>query len=197
MPDYPKKDFPWTFYFNGAAMPKWGANWPLIGEGNFKNWEWDVGPRDLFVIRGRIDRVGTVESANPHAFLYAVQEIMCMLLTERAGLMERLKKWARPPARPAEIYEGLLETAFEMRERTRREGHAFWISGYDADRLRLADAIRRSLLPVNDPEYLPAPHIKSRQTLLERLWKDQIKTLRQAAASRHISQTLRKRLLEL
>src|SRR5580700_7142992 len=159
MTDYPKKDFPWTFYFNGVAMPKWGANWPLFAAGERKHWEWDIGPRDLFLIRSRIDRVGSVESANPHAFLYAVQEVMCMLMTERASLIERLCKWAKPPTQPAEIYEGLLETAFEMRERTRRDGHAFWISGYDADRARLENAIRRSLLQPNDPQFLPAPHI--------------------------------------
>src|SRR5579871_3864463 len=104
MPEYPDEEFPWTFYFNGVAMPKWGANWPLI-TADFKNWEWDVGPRDLYTIRFKIDRVGTVESANPHIFIYAVQEILCLLLTERKGVMEQIRDWAGDETPPREIYD--------------------------------------------------------------------------------------------
>jgi hypothetical protein len=197
MPDYPGEDFPYTFYFNGAPMPKWGANWPAFGTGNYKNWDWDVGPRDLYLIRYKIDRVGTLESANPHIFVYAVQEIMCLLLTERKGVMDQIREWAGTETSPEEIYEGVLAAAFEMRATVRRDGRAFWTSGYEADRLRLIEAIRRASLPVNDPDFSPPPHVQAWRSHTEGLWKDQLKTLQQVAASKNLSQELRKKLAEL
>ncbi len=92
MSEYEQKDFPWTFYFNGVPMPKWGAQWPWFGAEEHVNWDWEVGPRDYYIIRCKIDRVGTVESASPHIFLYAVQELLCLLFTEREGVMELIRK---------------------------------------------------------------------------------------------------------
>ena len=197
MPDYPEQDFPWTFYFNGTAMPKWGANWPSIGVANYKNWDWEVGPRDLYTIRYKIDHVGTLESANPHVFIYAVQEILCLLLTERKGVLEQIQEWSGTETPPDEIYEGLLAGAFEMRASTKREGRAFWTSGYEADRLLLIEAMRRASLPANDPDFSPPPHVKSWRGHLERLWKDQIKTLKHVSGSGNFSNELRKKLSEL
>jgi hypothetical protein len=197
MPDYSEAEFPWTFYFNGAAMPKWGANWPAFTPENHANWDWDVGPRDFYIIHCKIDHVGTLESANPHVFLYAVQEILCLLLTERDGVLKRIQSWARNWAEPEEVYEGLLTAAFEMRASARREGRAFWTSGYEADRLRLVEAMRRASLPANDPEFASPPHVQAWRNHLERLWKDQIKTLQHVAASGHLSNELRKKLSEL
>ncbi len=132
MTDYPEKDFPWTFYFNGVAMPKWGACWPSFKPEMQANWDWDVGPRDFYVISCKIDHVGKVESASPHVFLYAVQELLCVLFTEREGVLERIRNWKHPQAKPQEVYQGLVDAAFAMRERTQKDGVAFWISGYEA-----------------------------------------------------------------
>jgi hypothetical protein len=198
---YHKKDFPWTFYFNGAPMPKWGANWSLFAPDNLSHWEWDIGPRDLHLIRNKIDRVGSIESASAHSFLYAVQEVLCILFTERTAALDRIENWtekrAPEPVEPREIYEGLVEAAFEMRASARREYQAFWTSGYEEDRLRLVEAMRRAALPLNDKEHVPPPHILARQKHVERLWKDQIKVLHQAGASKNIPQAYRKKLLEL
>ena len=197
MAAYPEHDFPWTFYFNGTAMPKWGANWPTFGPGNLQDWDWDIGPRDFYIICCKIDHVGGIESASAHAFLYAVQEMMCLLFTERENVLKDIQRWVAQRAEPEEVYEGLVEAAFKMRELSRRDGVAFWTSGYEADRLQLIEAMRRAALAHDDPDFLPPPHIKARTALLQQLWKDQVKILHSAAASGKLPKEHRKRLLEL
>src|SRR5258708_16488804 len=169
MPEYPKKDFPWTFYFNGVAMPKWGACWPAFPDGDHQNWDWEVGPRDFYIIRCKIDHVGSIESANPHVFIYAVQEFLCLLLTEQKWALHQCRRPASSHAPPEEVYQGLLEAAFDIRARARHDGHAFWISGYEADRLRLVEAMRAASLPPGDPGHVPPPHIQSRLNHLKLL----------------------------
>lgn len=197
MSDYPEKDFPWTFYFNGYEMPKWGANWPSFGPEQHTNWDWDVGPRDFYIIRCKIHHVGKVESASPHVFLYAVQEMLCVLFTEREGVLDRIRNWKSPHPDPREVYDGLVQAAFEMRERAQKDETAFWISGYESDRMKLLEAMRRSKLEPNNPDYEAPPHVKSRLSLLRQLWKHQVKTLHVAANSKKIPQAHRKKLLEM
>jgi hypothetical protein len=197
MSEYQKADFPWTFYFNGLAMPKWGANWPSFARQSRAHWDWEVGPRDLHLITAKIHHVGSVESAGAHVFLYAVQEMLCILFTERRAVLDQIRRWPHPPESAVEVYDGLVAAAFEMRELTRRDGVSMWISGYEADRLNLVEAMRRTALPANDPEYQPPPHVQSRLSHLGRLWNDQIKTLRETAASAKLNQEHRKKLQEL
>ncbi len=84
-----------------------------------------------------------------------------------------------------------------MRALTQRDRQAFWTSGYQADQMRLMEAMRRGALAPTDPEFVPAPHVKSRQAELQRHWKQQIKILHGAASAGNVPQELRKRLLEL
>jgi hypothetical protein len=200
MAEYPDKDFPWTFYFNGVIMPKWGACWPDFTAGDHRNWDWEIGPRDFYIIRCKIDHVGKIESANAHAFLYAVQELLCLLFTEKAFVSKHCRALAQQSGTPEEtetIYESLVEAAFQMRECTLKDGIAMWTSGYEADRLSLVDAMRRAALPAKNPEHRPPPHIADRQRGLESLWKTQIKTLHQAGSSAGVPRAWRKKLLEL
>jgi hypothetical protein len=146
-----EKDFPWTFYFNGVAMPNWGACWPEVPIVNHRNWEWEIGPRDFFLVRSKIDHVGRIESSNPHVFLYAVQEMLCLLFTEKQLVSEHCRRIAGPSDSAEEVYQGLIAAAFEMRDSAHKETAAFWTSGYEADRLRLVEAMRRAILPPNDP----------------------------------------------
>ncbi len=197
--DYPEKDFPWTFYFNGQPMPKCGAQWPEVPV-DYSHWDEDVGPRDLYIIRGKIDHVGKVESANPHVFLYAVQEILCLMVTEHERVRQHIASWQKtrcPSVHPDEIFHGVLEAAFEMRALVRKDGRAFWTSGYEADGLNLAKTIRRASLPADHPEFAPPPHVRDRGNLLKVYWDSQVKTLHRAAAQTGVSKSLRKRLLEL
>lgn len=198
MAAYPKKDFPWNFYFNGEAMPKWGALWPSVPTKS-SDWDDEVGPRDLYIISCKIGTVGAVESANPQVFVYAVQEILCLLLTEKKRVLHYYEgqKTAGEPVTPEEIYQGVLETAFRMRHLARRDGHAFWTSGYEADRLRLIDAVRYAYLPAGHPEHQPPPHVRARLNLLKHRWDSQIKTLHRVAEAKGFPNDLRKKLLEL
>jgi hypothetical protein len=197
MSEYDQKDFPWTFYFNGMPMPKWGAQWPWSGSEEHRNWDQDIGPRDFYIIRCKIDHVGKVESASPHVFLYAVQELLCLLFTERDGVMELIRKCHYPDTEPKEVYDGLVEAAFEMRALTQRDRVAFWASGYQDDQMRLMEAMRRAGLPSDDPGFVAAPHVKKRQAELQRHWKQQVKILHGAASAGNVPQELQKRLLEL
>jgi hypothetical protein len=126
-----------------------------------------------------------------------VQEMLCVLFTEREGVLERIRAGKHPHAKAEEVYEGLIAAAFQMRDLTKQDGVAFWTSGYEADRLRLEEAMRRSLLDGKNPEYDAPPHVKDRMTLLQQLWKHQLKTLHEAANTGKVSKAMRKRLLDL
>ena len=73
-------------------MPKWGACWGLAEVSRFlepdKHWDNDVGHRDIYLIECRIDHVGVPESADPDLLIYAVQEVLCVLLGQRDAVME-------------------------------------------------------------------------------------------------------------
>lgn len=202
MDPYPDEDFPWTFYFNGVAMPKWGACWGMADIGLSKDahnpsWDMEVGPRDIWIIGGTIDHVGKVESADPKVFRYVVQEVLCTLLGNREVVLEKLGRAWGFPVDPEEVYGGLVEAAFQMRELAIRDNRAFWNNGYEADRLDLIEAIRRSSLPVDHPEHLPPPHVRTQQLWLEIHWKRQLKELHRIASSGGLNKPLRRRLLDL
>jgi hypothetical protein len=126
---YPESESPWTFYFNGIAMPKWGWCWGAISPSSFKDpqkaWDWDIGPRDIYLLDCRIDHVGTIESADPYIFRYAVQEILCILLDKREVVFEKLGRTSDFPASSDEVYRDLVEASFQMRELVIRDGRAF------------------------------------------------------------------------
>jgi hypothetical protein len=198
---YPENDSPWTFYFNGVAMPKWGWCWAAISPSSFndpqKAWDWDIGPRDIYILDCRIDHVGTIESADPDIFRYAVQEILCILLDKREAVFEELGRTPDFPASPDEVYHDLVEASFQMRELTIRDGRAFWTRGYEADRLRLVEAIRCASLSSDSPDYAPPPHIRTLRSQLAALYRDQARTLHRVASSGGMPKELRKRLLDV
>ena len=84
---YPDSEFPWNFYFNGELMPKWGACWGLVPISDFidfqKDWDQEVGHKDIYIIYCHLGKVGTVDSADPDVFVYAVQEVLGILLGKR------------------------------------------------------------------------------------------------------------------
>jgi hypothetical protein len=53
LPPYLDADFPWTFYFNGVALPKWGWGWNWVIPWGFadlqRGWDQDVGLRDIYI----------------------------------------------------------------------------------------------------------------------------------------------------
>lgn len=201
MSAYPDNELPWTFYFNGIALPKWGACWGMADVCSFNdprnNWELDVGPRDIFILDCRLDNIGVVESADPDIFRYAVQEVLCILLDKREAVFEKLRREWDFPADPDEIYADLVEAAFQMRELVIRDGRAFWITGYEPDRLQLVEAIQRASLPPGNPDYAPPPHVRSLRSQLESFWRQQAKILHRVASTGGKTKEFRKRLLQV
>ncbi len=82
--DYPDENFPWSFYFNGELMPKWGACWGLAAVASFLQIPENVGHHAVYDVYCGIDHVGIVESADPEAFIYAVQEVLYILLSQHS-----------------------------------------------------------------------------------------------------------------
>ncbi len=192
--DYSDDDFPWNFYFNGEVMPKWGACWGSAGVASFLKGEWSAGDlthRDIYIICCQIDHVGTIESADSGVFIYAIQEVLQILLSQRASILGNLKD------QPPDVYSGLVEAAFRMRELVEQEGRAFWTSGYEADRVRLVDVMRRCQWPPEVSKPLAPPHLQRLQTAVEAECGAQVRRLHQLAQSGEFDKSTRKRLLEM
>ena len=193
--EHPETDFPWNFYFNGELMPKWGACWAMGRISDYLEIERDVsgefGHRAVYGIDCRIDHVGNVESADPDVFIYAIQEVLCILLGNRDTILERIS------GEPPELYANLVAAAFRMRELVLERGCAFWTSGYEQDRVRLVEVMRRCQLPLDAPEYLIPPHIALRRLELTCAREWQVRKLHQLAQSGRFDKATRKRLNEM
>jgi len=192
--DYPDKDFPWSFYFNGEVMPKWGACWGMARVASFLQSEWDAEDlthRDIYIIYCQIDHVGVVESADPGVFIYAVQEVLHILLSQRASILASLSEQS------PEVYSGLIEAAFRMRELADQRRCAFWTCGYEADRMRLTEVMRRCQLPSDSPEFTLPPHIQHLRSAVQCERDAQVRRLHQLAQSGQFDKDTRKRLNEI
>jgi hypothetical protein len=176
-------------------MPKWGACWGMACLGTFlqihRDAGQDIGHRDVAIIACRIDHLGSIESADPGIFIYVIQEVLRILLVEREKVCAGLAKHSE------EIYPNLVEAAFRMRELTLKNGCAFWTSGYEFDRERLIETMRRCNLPANSAEYELPPHVQQFRRELQWLYDAQIQSLHQLAQSGVFSKDVRKRLHEI
>ncbi|NOS72273.1 MAG: hypothetical protein HOP33_20400 [Verrucomicrobia bacterium] len=193
--EYPDKDYPYNFYFNGELMPKWGASWSLADIWGFLDTQGDEFHRDVWVLYCRIDHVGVVESADADLFVCAIQEVLHILLSQREKVFTKLAEQSYGD--PNEIYTGLIDAAFRMRELTISCKHALWTSGYECDQPRLVEIIRRCHLPKDSPEFILFPHLRQLQSRLEVQRKCQITELHQLAQSGKLDKSLRKKLYEM
>ncbi|MDB5336228.1 MAG: hypothetical protein JWN70_1847 [Planctomycetaceae bacterium] len=193
--DYPDKDLPWNFYFNGEVMPKWGACWGMARVASFlqpgRNADQDVGHRDIYITYCQIDHVGSVESADPDVFIYAVQEVLHIFLSQRESILATLGEQS------PDVYSGLVEAALRMRELAVERRCAFWTSGYEADRVRLVEVMRRCQLPSDSPEFTLPPHVQRLRRRLQAAREEQVRRLHQLAQSGQFDKDLRKRLHEI
>lgn len=193
--EYPDSDFPWNFYFNGEVMPKWGACWGMADIANFLHLERDadqnVGHRDAYLIYCQIDHVGVVESADPDVFIYAIQEVLHILLSQRESVLAGLHEQAH------DIYSGLVAAAFRMRELAVQQNRAFWSSGYEEDRVRLLDVMRRCQLSSDSPEFTLSPHIQRWRSALQLQYNLQIREFHQLTQSGRLDKDTRKKLHEI
>ena len=193
--EYPDRDFPWSFYFNGEIMPKWGACWGMARVANYLQVERDadkeLGHRDVYIIACQIDHIGVVESADPGVFIYAVQEVLHILLSQRDSVLASLSDQS------TDVYTGLVAAAFQMRELAVEQRCAFWSSGYVEDRVRLMEAMRCSQLPSDSPEFELPPHIQRWRRALQLERAGQVRQLHQLAQSGQLDKDTRKRLREI
>jgi hypothetical protein len=193
--EYPGSDFPWSFYFNGEVMPKWGACWGLarIGESLQlkRDADQELGHRDVWFIYCKIDHVGVVESADPDVFIYAVQEVLHILLSQRGSVLASLS------GESPDVYSDLVATAFRMRELAIQQRCAFWSSGYEEDRVRLMEVMRRCQLPSDSSDFTLPPHMKRWRSVLQSAREWQVRQLHRLAQSGQLEKDLRKRLHEI
>lgn len=188
--EYPESDFPWTFYFNGEALAKWGACWFMARVADYLQIEADqpVGHRDVYIIYCQIDHVGVVESADPDVFIYAVQEVLHILLSRREAILASLSDQS------PDVYSDLVAAAFRMRELVAQQRCAFWSSGYERDRAHLVEVMRRCQLPSDSPEFMLSPHLAHWRNALQFQRDWQVRELHQLAQSGNLDKDTRRRL---
>ncbi|MFN7141279.1 MAG: hypothetical protein ACK4UN_18280, partial [Limisphaerales bacterium] len=179
----------------GGGVPGWGVCWGTAEIASFlqvqRDADEDVGHRDVYLICCQIDHVGAIESADPDVFIYAVQEVIHLLLSERDAILANLSD------QPPEIYAALVESAFRMRELAARQHCAFWTSGYEADRTQLVEVMRRCQLPSDSPDFMPPPHVQHLQRALRIKRESQARQLHKLAQSGQFDKDIRKRLHEI
>lgn len=167
MSDYPDSDWPYTFYFNGHELPKWSAQWHFCSIGDFLNnfiddhesgWDEFISFRHIWHLECRIDHVGTVESENPGIFYVCAQEILRVMVLHRDKIIETIGSRDIEDAAAEDVFLEIVEGLAKMLEFSSRESCAFWTSGYDEDRQRVLDWMRRSRLPRDHPEFVESPH---------------------------------------
>jgi hypothetical protein len=98
---------------------------------------------------------------------------------------------------PREVFTGLVEGAFRMRQLVLDQHCAFWTSGYEADNGRLKEAIRRAALPPASQDYAPPPHLACVRSMARFYGEQQVSRLHRLAQSGRFDKALRKRLNEL
>lgn len=191
---HPEKDRPWNFYFNGEVMPKWGACWSMTPVVKLFSSIFEDERHHFWRIYPKIDHIGC-ESDEPAAFVYVVQEVLLILLKHRRAVFNEFRRRSFGP--PEEIYNGLVATAFQMRESTLERGYAFWTSGYEANRQELKERMRRAQLPPDAADFKLPPHRIEFEHLLKGAAKLQVSQLKQLTTLRSMDDQTRKQLYGL
>jgi hypothetical protein len=189
---------PLPFYFNGEAMPAWGACRALAGITDHlrteDTWDEDYGHRDVWIIACRIDNEGCVESADPLLMTYVVQEVLLILLRNSEAILLRLRERVEEPQR---VHDDLVKAALEMRRLIARDGCAFWTSGGEEDRVRCLEWMAGSRLSPDDPCYRKPPHQIQQEGGLESLLKVQKQSLHALAQAGRFGKELRRELYQI
>ena len=176
-------------------MPKWGACWGMVGLSSFltpeADFDEDVGHRDVYITYCQIDHVASVESADPDVFIYCIQEVIHILLSQRDSMVAKLS------GKPPEVYSGVVEAAWRMRELAVKQHRAFWTSGYEADRVRLIETMRRCQLPSDSPEFTLPPHVQHLRRALQVAREMQLRQFHRLAQSAQLDKDTRRRLHEI
>lgn len=185
---YPDSDFPFTFYFQGIAMPKWSNCWhfqPVDGG----DVEWYVDQ-----VHTRIDHVGVIESEESAVFTIAAQQVLLQSIDHKEKFTPHVDFSEKD--REA-VYQGLLAGLRQMIALAEAEEVVFWTGGYESDRATLVDAVRRFRLGDQHPDYFQPRHrIRRREERLFQL-NYQRKELRRRLATIGSDKVLKRFIYEL
>lgn len=202
MSDYPDHNLPYPFYFNGTELPKWSAQWHLVPLDRLFNdftdspatgWDEFVGYQHIWHLQCRIDHVGWIDSEDPGIFHVCAQEVLRVMLLNRDQVVQSIGGIDTKGESGSEVYLQIVEGIAKMLALCARDGCAFWTSGYEEDRLRVEEWVKRSALPPSHSEYLEPPHVRQRRSEQIRRAGSQLSELRRLAQQG----TLNKRLRQL
>ena len=120
-----------TLFFNGEPMPKnaelW---WSCVDPLHDIVRDQGVGWADVVDVVWGLESVGKVESCAPALFVHAVQELILYALEKDDRIRGMLGESNSSPEAVAEVFDGLLAGAFQMRELALAQRRAFWTVGY-------------------------------------------------------------------
>jgi hypothetical protein len=200
---YPKSDFPWNFYFNGEAMPRWANCWNAcdmcrLVSAEIDEWDIRITSQDLFILGCRIDLVGTTTSEDPLRFRVLALTLFKIMTTAETAIRESISKWSRDwNAKPDEVYQGIHEGLFKMIQLNARDGLAFWRSGYEADRVELLEAMSCAQLPREHPDYHEPGYLLRDRIDGQRIYERMRKELVHLIPTSHLQKNLRRQILQL
>lgn len=195
----PYEDCPWLFdfYFNGVLMPKWSRCWPTAFLDRFtkpqEEWDNAIGDRDLYLIEIKIDHVGVIESAPAAIFLFALQRVLLLSLAHQEFAVEVTKNFGNG-SDPNEVWNGLVEGAFQMRDLVTRDRLAIWTSGKEFDQVRLQGIVEKHRAK---PQIELLPHQMDLSRAARSKIRGQVRALHRIAHSGEFSKEIRSQLHQL
>ena len=172
-------DWPWSLYFNGEAVTRWGNCWNLceLPESSselFNNHTWIADYSDFVRLCHRMDLAHTIDSEDPVVFRILSLSILVLMLRRETEVRVALAPLAEEVGTTASIiFDGIRDGVAMMHRLTVRDQFAFWTAGYEEDRLELVEEIIQSR-PTPRVENIAPPHIRERNRGAE----DRIHSLR-------------------
>jgi len=195
--EYPETDFPYNFYFNGKAMPKWSAQWNWVFHKSYyaipdKLWNEFIDINHLWLLSCRIDHIGVVESEDVDIFILCAQAVLEEILSNKDEMRIQLNDLYKN-YNANEVFSGIRDGLFEMLRLSYLDKIAFWTTGYQEDLNNLVDYIKKSKLSPSDPEYLEPPHIIYRRNQLFNRRTYQLKSFARLSKSKEFDKITRKK----
>ena len=201
MSNYPDSDWPYPFFFNGEELPPWSAQWHLCEIRDYLNdfvddpesgWDEFIGFQHIWHLQCRIDHIGSIDSEDATIFHVCAQEVLRVMLLNRPKVIESIRLRDTGDSTADEVFLQIVKGLARMLELCVQDGCAFWTSGYNEDRERVLDWMRRSKLPREHPEFVESPH--ERQRASEQVLRAgfQLSELRSLAQNKTLDRQLRK-----
>ena len=188
MDEYPDSDFPWTFYFQGLAMPRWSNCWQFQPVPD-RSYDWY-----LDRVHTRLHHVGKLESEEATIFLVAAQEVLIQAIDHKAAFLDGVRDLADPPET---VFDRFISGLGAMIQIAETESVVFWTSGYEADGRNVAEAVRRFRLGPPHPDFIVPPHRITEKAKTETIIEWQRKELRRRSQKRGLKKELKRILHDL